>query len=109
MVFFDSFLKYCELRGESPSMVMENAGVSHSLLAGWRRGVEPTNPTKLKLAKYLGISVTDFTEEQKEKPTTNKSDELAGRKEKFDAVMLLLSDEKRAMVEDFAAKLLHMQ
>ena len=107
-MFFDSFLKYCELNGESPSAAMENAGVSHSMLAKWRAGKEPTNPTKAKLAKYFGITMSEFSGEIKEKPAT-KSDEPAGRKERFNAVMLLLSEDKQKMVEDFAAKLLHMQ
>ena len=108
MVFIDNYLAICAENGIAPTALLRELGISHSLLAKWKKGVQPNNSTKLKIAEHFGVTVAELDNGKKEKPTT-KSDELADRENRFNAVMLLLSDEKREMVEDFAARLLHMQ
>ena len=107
-MFIDNYLGICAENGIAPTALLRELGISHSLLAKWKNGVVPSNSTKLKIAERFGVSVTELDNGKKEKPIT-LSDELAERENRLKAVMTLLSDEKREMVEDFAIKLLHMQ
>ena len=108
MVFITNYLSACAENGIAPTALLRNLGISSSLLAKWKKGVEPSNATKLKIANHFNVSVAELENGKKEKPTT-KSDELIEREERFKAIMLLLPDDRKEMVEAFAARLLSMQ
>ena len=75
-MFIDSYLKHCEDAGVSPTRVLKDLGISHSLLKRWKDGSEPTNPTKKKLADYFNITIDELMSGEKEKPANNEDDEL---------------------------------
>lgn len=60
-VFYDNFLKYCNLVGKSPTAVLSEVGISKSANTRWQKGEKPTPANVLKLADYFGISPEDLT------------------------------------------------
>jgi len=107
-VFIDSYLKLCRVRGVSPTRVLDDLGLSHSLYARWKNGGQPTNPTILKLADYFKVSIDELMDEQIEKPAA-KNDELNDNIIKFLTIANQLPPERLSLLEDFAIKLLHMK
>lgn len=78
-MFYNNFLSLCEDAGMSPSAVLTELEISKGGLKRWRDGVEPTNPTKKKIADYFGISVKELSSEKIQKtkrPVTNEGGEL---------------------------------
>ena len=76
MSFIDNYLTLCKERGLSPTSVLKQVGVSHSMLPKWKAGgSEPTNKSKKKIADYFEITVAELESEIK-KPTAKNDDEL---------------------------------
>lgn len=78
-MFYDLLSKLCAENGISISALLENVGVDRSAASRWKKGTEPSNQTKKKLADYFGITVSELmTGEigQKEKFLVNEDEEL---------------------------------
>ncbi len=69
-MFYQNFIKACNLRGKSPSAVLVEVGIDKSAASRWRRGKKPTDATVQKLADYFGVSPSDLTGESILKITT---------------------------------------
>ena len=60
MDFLSNYDNLCAAIGKAPSAVLKELGMSHNMYAHWKTGGMPTNPTKLKLAEYFGITVSEL-------------------------------------------------
>ena len=68
MAFYESFVRLCNAAGKSPSAVAIEMGIEKSTVGRWRRGSMPTDATKIKVADYFGITVSELMAENEEKP-----------------------------------------
>lgn len=59
-MFYQKFLALCNERGESPSTVALNVGLSKAANTGWATGKAPRAATIAKLADYFGVPVEYF-------------------------------------------------
>lgn len=59
-MFYDNYLKVCEAKGVSPTRVLDDLGISKSSYGHWKKGGEPLNETKKKIADYFGITVAEL-------------------------------------------------
>lgn len=76
-IFYENYVRLCASRGESPTAVSKNIGLSNAAPSGWKSGKKPSQVTLEKLAAYFGVTKDELTgEEQKEKPTLSEGSEL---------------------------------
>lgn len=76
-IFYENYVRLCASRGESPTAVSKNIGLSNAAPSGWKSGKKPSQVTLEKLAAYFGVTKDELTgEEQKEKPNTLDGIEL---------------------------------
>lgn len=59
-MFYDAFVKLCEMRGKSAREVMRESGLGKTAYTKWKNGAKPLLETKIKLADYFGISVEEL-------------------------------------------------
>ena len=59
-MFYDNYSKICEIKGVSPTRVLNDLKISKSSYGHWKNGGEPLNETKKKIADYFGISVPEL-------------------------------------------------
>ena len=62
-MFYNNFLKACNLVGKAPTTVLSEAGISKSANTRWQNGENPTPANVMKLSDYFGISPSDLTGE----------------------------------------------
>lgn len=62
-MFYNNFLKACNLIGKAPTTVLSEAGISKSANTRWQNGEKPTPANVMKLSDYFGISPSDLTGE----------------------------------------------
>ena len=60
-MFYDNFIKACNLKGKTPSAALSEAGIDKSASTRWKNGKKPTDATLRKLADYFGVSPEDLT------------------------------------------------
>ena len=60
IVFYDNFLKACNLIGKAPTTVLSEIGISKSANTRWRAGEKPTSANVLKLADYFGVTPAEL-------------------------------------------------
>ena len=100
-VFYDNFLKFCNLINKSPSAVAVEIGLEKSTVTRWKRGGNPTDATAKKIADYFGVTVDYLLtgeEMQKNKPVAI-SDELT--QDEFEMLEIFRSatpEKKKAMM-----------
>ena len=76
-VFYDRLLILCAKRGVSPSRAAKDIGLSNAAASGWADGKIPRDTTIVKFANYFNVSPGYMRgEEQKENPTSHKTDEV---------------------------------
>lgn len=79
MDFYQNYVRLCNSVKKSPSAVALEIGIEKSTVTRWGNGSTPNKATRIKIADYFGISVSDLMSgnfEQKEKPATVSGDEL---------------------------------
>lgn len=75
-MFYDNFIKACNLRGKTPSAALVEAGIDKSASTRWKNGKRPTDATLRKLADYFGVSpeaLTGSTGPAQKKPSVDVS------------------------------------
>lgn len=93
-IFYENYVRLCASRGESPTAVSKNIGLSNAAPSGWKSGKKPSQVTLEKLAAYFGVTKDELTgEEQKEKPAPGEGSGLDAR---FDALLSQMTDADRA-------------
>lgn len=78
-IFYENYVRLCASRGESPTAVSKNIGLSNAAPSGWKSGKKPSQVTLEKLAAYFGVTKDELTgeSEQKEKPSTPEGVDLS--------------------------------
>lgn len=66
-MFYDRFVKLCEMKRMSPAAVAKGIGLSNSSTTTWKRGAIPKGDTLQKLADYFGVSVDFLLDSSNEK------------------------------------------
>ncbi len=77
-MFYDNYVKLCNLAGKAPSAVAEDLGLSRASVNGWKHGKKPTDATLSKITNYFDVSADCLlgNEEQNEKPAATEGDGL---------------------------------
>lgn len=102
-MFYSKYVKLCNSVGKTPSAVALEIGIQKSTVTRWGKGSDPNDATKLKVADYFGVDVSEFdSEDTKKEPAANVSDKLPSD-------FYLLSDEQKKQVTDYIAFLLSQQ
>lgn len=102
-MFYDNFLKLCNLKGISPTAAVVEMGFQKSVATRWKKSI-PTDANKLKIAEYFGISVEELMSGQKEKPVLKKDEpEIT-----FDDFTYAFLNESKELTEENKQKLLEM-
>lgn len=57
-MFYQTFIRLCSERGESPSSVLLRVGRSKSAVTAWKRGIKPSQTALQQLADYFSVSVS---------------------------------------------------
>lgn len=61
-MFYDKFISLCAQKGESPTQVSKNIGLSNAAATGWKNGKKPNDITIKRLADYFGVPVDALKE-----------------------------------------------
>lgn len=76
-MFKENFIRICNAKGESPSYVCKQVGLSNAAYSQWKDDSIPRKATLQKLSDYLGVSVSDLIGNTDTKePVTTEDDEL---------------------------------
>lgn len=77
-MFKQNFIKLCNDRGESPSFVCKNIGLSNAAFSTWTDESVPRKATLMRIADYFGVTVESLTEESPspKTQTDNKAEEI---------------------------------
>lgn len=59
-MFYDNFLRFCNLNGVAPTRVAVETGGHKSDATRWKNGSIPTDARKLVIAEYFGITVEEL-------------------------------------------------
>jgi transcriptional regulator with XRE-family HTH domain len=105
-MFFENYEKFCKNRGLSPSTVAKEIGVGKGGYTAWKKGSEPTNPTKKRVADYFGITVEELDAGIIEKPAPTIEDELHMIDSELKALLRRCTPEDAQRVKDFVAGIL---
>lgn len=57
-MFKENFIRLCNRRGEFPSAVCKNIGISPAAFSQWTDESVPRKSTLIKIADYFGVSVS---------------------------------------------------
>jgi prophage antirepressor-like protein len=68
-VFYDAFMKLCEMHGKTASEALRGSGLSKYAYHRWKNGT-PMLETKIKLADYFGMTVEELDAYAKEETAT---------------------------------------
>ena len=105
-MFYDNFLKACNMVGKAPTTVLQETGISRSANTRWRNGERPTQANVLKLSEYFGISKTDLTGETYLKTTgSDTSSPASSDLQRLSNALEKLNEEGREKLLDYAADL----
>ena len=77
-MFYDNFLKACNMRNKAPSAVASEIGISKGTVTGGKNGSSPNDATLQKLADYFGVSPSDLLGETNIKVTRGEVLETGG-------------------------------
>lgn len=95
-MFYDRYLYWCNKVGKTPSAVALEIGLKKSSVTRWKNGGGVTDATAKKVADYFGVTVTDFLDEQKEKPTTLTGDGMDDSTKRLIEIFLSASETEKA-------------
>lgn len=113
MRFYDKYIRLCNLINKSPSAVAIDLEIGKPSVTRWKRGAEPRDSTKLRVANYFGITVEELmagVDGAKKAPTeTSEREDISPAKQALLDAIDGLSDEqceKLLIVVEGAKKLL---
>lgn len=74
-MFKENFIKLCNKRGEPPTVVCKNLGLSNAVFSKWTDESVPRQATLMRIADYFGVTVDYLLgKEQTKKATYNVGD-----------------------------------
>lgn len=97
MTFYDRLTELRKEKGITQKKLTEELNLGKNSFGDWKKGIIPLRSTQQFLAQYFGVSIdylmgyTDI----KEKPTTDKDDELS---QEFKSLYSQLTPEQREIV-----------
>lgn len=104
-IFGKNLKRQMRLSGITQADIVRRLGVSKSTVSVWANGANIPRADKMEqLCQMFGIKFSDLLEEKSPPP----SDELSGEQKRFLETIKQLPEEKLALVEDLAIKLLNM-
>lgn len=113
MRFYDKYIRLCNSINKSPSAVAIDLEIGKPSVTRWKRGAEPRDSTKLRVANYFGITVEELmsgVEGAKKAPTEiSERESISPAKQALLDVIDSLTDEqceKLLIVVESAKKLL---
>lgn len=113
MRFYDKYIWLCNSINKSPSAVAIELEIGKPSVTRWKRGAEPRDSTKLRVANYFGITVEELmsgVEDAKKAPTEiSEREGISPAKQALLDAIDSLSDEqceKLLIVVEGAKKLL---
>lgn len=62
-MFYDKFVSLCVQKGETPTQVAKNIGLSNAAATGWKNGKKPNDITLRRLSDYFSIPVESLKDE----------------------------------------------
>lgn len=80
-MFYNTFMKLCEMHGKSAREVLSGSGLSKYAYHRWKNGT-PTLETRIKLADYFGVTVEELESYEKEEavPAVEKEETVQDNK-----------------------------
>lgn len=96
-MFKNIFIDLCNQKGEAPSYVCRQVGITPATFSGWTDKTIPRRATLHRIADYFGVTVEMLLSGEKEKPTDNG--ELSVKKKQIIERIRLMPDEKLVRVE----------
>lgn len=63
-MFYDKLKPLCHRKGITPWRMATDLGISPRTQANWKKGSEPREETKIKIAEYLGVDPSYFDEDK---------------------------------------------
>lgn len=78
-MFYNNFVRLCELKGVKPSRAALDCGISKSVVSKWKQNAEkgieltPNGPSLRSLSDYFGVSVDYLLGKEKEPPKPERS------------------------------------
>ncbi|HAN20405.1 MAG: hypothetical protein A2Y15_08610 [Clostridiales bacterium GWF2_36_10] len=109
MVLLDNLIKLIKDKGISEKMFLSDMGLNRTILSDWKSGKSHSYMKYVKkIADYFNVSVDYLlgNTEQKEKPTTDKGNEL---KSEFAAMLEKLTPDELEQVRKYTRFLLEQQ
>lgn len=67
-MFKENFVRLCNQKGESPSYVCKQVGITPATYSCWNESSVPRKATLMRIADYFGINVSDLLSEDEKKP-----------------------------------------
>lgn len=71
-MFKENFIKLCNKRGEPPTVVCKNLGLSNAAFSKWTDESVPRQATLMRIADYFGVTV-DYLLGREEKPLVSSA------------------------------------
>lgn len=103
-MFYDNFVRLCELKGEKPSPVAKKLGCTTSNVALWKKGSTPRPAVVQRFADYFGVTTQFllFGDEsgQKEKPAPEEAGFHPSLEEWLDAIDHMSREDMRAVMNN---------
>lgn len=96
-MFKNIFIDLCNQKGEAPSYVCRQVGITPATFSGWTDKTIPRQATLHRIADYFGVTVEMLLSGEKEKPTDNG--ELSSKKKQIIERIKFMPDEKLVRVE----------
>lgn len=96
-MFKNIFIDLCNQKGEAPSYVCRQVGITPATFSGWTDKTIPRQATLHRIADYFGVSVEMLLSDEKEKPTD--LGELSVKKKQIIERIRLMPDDKLVRVE----------
>ena len=59
-MFWDNFLKLCNINGIKPNSLVKTLGISSGAITSWKNGRIPHAATQKKIADYFGVTVDEL-------------------------------------------------
>lgn len=101
--FYKKYVSLCAKANMSTSAVAEAIGLSRTSPHGWKKGRTPKDTTIVKLANYLDVPVSYFSEELAEKIAYTPVEKPVAHTENVEQIFSSASDQQKM---DWAARLI---
>ncbi len=78
-MFYENYVRLCNSVGKAPTAVATELGFQKSAVTRWKKGCQPTDATRSKIADYFGVTTEELCADAPARPAraaVNGDDEL---------------------------------